>query len=45
MWLENKDLIYALKAILIPQNKIAEIIGVDSSSVCRELKRNTGQRG
>jgi transposase, IS30 family len=42
---EQRSQIYALKAILTPQNKIAEIIGVDPSTVCRELKRNTGQRG
>ncbi|NDH08230.1 MAG: hypothetical protein EBY16_01180 [Gammaproteobacteria bacterium] len=36
---------YVLKAIATPQNKIAEIIGVQPSSVCRELKRHIGQRG
>ena len=42
---EQRSQIYVLKAIPTPQNKIAEMIGVSPSSVCRELKRNTGQRG
>lgn len=42
---EQKSQIYVLKAIPTPQNKIAEMIGVSPSSVCRELTRNTGQRG
>lgn len=42
---EQRSQISALKAIPTPHNKIAQIIGVSPSSVCRELKRNTGKRG
>jgi transposase, IS30 family len=42
---EQRSQISALKAIATPHNKIAQIIGVSPSSVCRELKRNTEKRG
>ena len=42
---EQSSQISALKAIPTPHNKIAQIICVSPSSVCRELKRNTGKRG
>ena len=42
---EQRSQISALKAIATPHNKIAQIIGVSPSSVCRELKRNTGKSG
>ncbi len=37
--------IYALKKKEHSQNAIAEVIGVSPSTISRELKRNTGQRG
>lgn len=37
--------IYALKAIGTSQNKIAKIVGRSSSTISREIKRNTGGRG
>ena len=42
---EQRSQISALKAIATPLNKIARVIGLSPSSVCRELKRNTGKRG
>ena len=42
---EQRSQIAALKAIATPNHKIAQVIGVSPSSVCRELKRNTGKRG
>ena len=42
---EQRSQISALKAIATPHNKIARVIGLSPSSVCRELKRNTGKRG
>lgn len=42
---EQRSQISALKAIATPNNKIARIIGLSASSICRELKRNTGKRG
>ena len=42
---EQRSQISALKAIATPLNKIAQVIGLSPSSVCRELKRNTGKRG
>ena len=30
---------------LTPLNKIAQVISLSPSSVCRELKRNTGKSG
>lgn len=40
---EQRSQISALKAIATPLNKIARVIGLSPSSVCRELKRNTGK--
>ena len=37
--------IEALNKAQKEQNEIAEIIGVSASTICRELKRNTGLRG
>jgi IS30 family transposase len=37
--------IYALKKMGHQQTKIAKFIGVDKSTISRELKRNQGQRG
>ena len=37
--------IYALKDISQSQQVIAQEIGINQSSVSRELQRNTGQRG
>jgi IS30 family transposase len=37
--------IYALKKTKHSLTEIAEVIGVDKSTVSRELKRNRGQRG
>jgi IS30 family transposase len=49
---ENKQLvyeqrcqIYALKKTKISQQKIADIVGVDQSTISRELSRNTGAKG
>ncbi len=36
---EQRSQISALKAIATPHNKIAQVIGVSPSSVCRELNR------
>ena len=37
--------IEALNKAQKEQKEIAEIIGVSASTICRELKRNTGLRG
>jgi IS30 family transposase len=37
--------IYALQSTGMKQKGIAEHLGVSASTICRELKRNTGQRG
>jgi IS30 family transposase len=42
---EQRSQISALKAIATPLNKIAQVMGLSPSSVCQELKRNTGKRG
>ncbi len=42
---EQRSQISALKAIETPLNKIAQVIGLSPSSICREFKRNTGKRG
>jgi IS30 family transposase len=42
---EQRYQIYALKKTKHSLTEIAEVIGVDKSTVSRELKRNRGQRG
>lgn len=42
---EQRYQIYALKKMGHNQSVIANCIGVDKSTICRELKRNQGQRG
>jgi IS30 family transposase len=42
---EQRYQIYALKKTGHSGMEIAEVIGVDKSTVSRELKRNRGQRG
>jgi transposase, IS30 family len=42
---EQRYQIYALKQTGHTFTEIAEVIGVHKSTVCRELKRNRGQRG
>ena len=42
---EQRCQIYALKNIGKSQQVIAEEIGINQSNLCRELQRNTGQRG
>jgi IS30 family transposase len=37
--------IYALKKVGHTQTEIAQVLGIHKSSICRELKRNSGQRG
>lgn len=42
---EQRYQIYALLKTEQTQTKVAEVIGVHRSTVCRELKRNRGKRG
>ena len=42
---ESRSQIYALKSMGHTQKDIAEHFGVSPSTICRELQRNTGQRG
>ena len=42
---EQRYQIYVLKKAGHPQTEIAEVVGLHKSSICRELKRNSGQRG
>ena len=42
---EQRYQIWALKKAGMKQTAIAEEIGVHKSTICRELARNTGQRG
>ena len=42
---ESRCQIYALKSTGLAQKEIAEHLGVSASTICRELKRNSGQRG
>lgn len=43
---ENKRYqIYSLRKAGLTQKKIASIIGVHPSTICRELKRNKGKKG
>jgi transposase, IS30 family len=42
---EQRYQIYALKQVDEKQEKIAIIVGVNKSTISRELERNTGQRG
>ena len=37
--------IYALKSIGTPLKNIATVVGKDVSTISREIKRNTGDRG
>jgi len=37
--------IYALKSTGKPQNQIAKHLGISESTICRELKRNSGKKG
>ena len=37
--------IYALKKVGQDQQTIASVLGVSPSTVCREIRRNRGQRG
>ena len=41
----QRNQIYALKRAGFTQRAIAEQIAVDTSTISRELKRNTGLRG
>jgi IS30 family transposase len=41
----ERNQVYALKKAGLPQCAIADQIGVNKSTICRELKRNTGLRG
>jgi IS30 family transposase len=43
--IESRCQIYALKSKGFKQKEIAEYLKVAPSMICRELKRNTGQRG
>ena len=42
---EERSQIYALKSKEYTQSAIAEFLGVHKSTISRELKRNTGERG
>ena len=42
---EQRYQIYALKKARHRQTEIANIVGVHKSTICRELRRNQGQRG
>ena len=42
---EQRYLIYEFLKIGYKQTEIAEVIGVNKSTISRELKRNTGKRG
>jgi len=42
---EQRYQIYALRQVDEKQEKIAIIVGVNKSTISRELERNTGQRG
>ena len=42
---EQRYQIYALRTAGHNQTEIAEIVGVDKSTISRELKRNTGRKG
>jgi transposase, IS30 family len=41
----ERNQVYALKKADLTQSAIADQIGVHKSTICRELKRNTGLRG
>lgn len=43
--LEQRYIIYSMLKIGFTYSKIAEVIGVHKSTVCREVKRNRGGRG
>ena len=42
---EQRSQIQALKSLKHSQSDIAKAVGVDASTICRELQRNTGLRG
>jgi len=42
---EQRYIIYSMLKIALTQSMIAKVIGVDKSTVSRELKRNSGKRG
>ena len=42
---EQRYIIYSMLKIGLTQSMIAKVIGVDKSTVSRELKRNSGKRG
>ena len=42
---EQRYQIYALKKMGHTQSEIAQVLEVDRSTICRELSRNTGERG
>ncbi len=42
---EQRYQIYALKKAGHNQTEIANVMGVHKSTICRELRRNRGQRG
>jgi transposase, IS30 family len=42
---EQRYLIYAVLKMGFSQSSIAELVGVNKSTISRELKRNTGKRG
>ena len=43
--MDSRSQIYALKSTGMNQKEIAAHLNVAASTICRELKRNTGQRG
>ena len=43
--MDLRSQIYALKSIGMQQKEIAEQLSVSPTTICRELKRNTGQKG
>jgi len=43
--LEERQFLYRLKSKGVPKPEIARLMGRDRSTICRELQRNTGQRG
>jgi transposase, IS30 family len=45
MTLDIRSQIYALKSTGTPLGKIAAMVGYTASSISREIKRNTGERG
>jgi len=42
---EQRYVIYKLKKLGFAQSRIAEVISVSASTICRELRRNSGKKG